>query len=76
MSQIDGFQAFYLALLLVLPISALVARRMPIGDLARMVLGWVAIFALLLLAVALYQRWRAPAVPPEAPPARGRAYDA
>lgn len=55
------------ALLLILPVSALVARRLPIGSTVRMVLIWAAIFALLTLIVAGWQRYRAGSAPGEAP---------
>lgn len=34
-------------LVLILPVSALVARRLPVGDAVKMALAWVAIFAVL-----------------------------
>lgn len=48
---------FY-ALLLILPLSALVARRMPIGQVAKMAAAWIAIFLVLLLVVAQRDRFR------------------
>lgn len=51
----DGFNAFYLALMLILPISALAARRLPIAQTLKMALAWVAIFAVMFLLVALWQ---------------------
>ena len=51
----NGFDTLYLALILILPISALVARRLPVGDLVKMALAWIAIFALLFGVVALWQ---------------------
>lgn len=51
MSHPDTGTAIFYALLLILPLSSLVARRMPIGQVAKMVLSWVAIFGVLLLAV-------------------------
>ncbi len=50
-----GDIAYYL-LLLILPLSALVARRLPIAQVARMTLAWVAIFGGLLAVVALATR--------------------
>ena len=47
--------ALMIALLLTLPISALAARRLPIGSLARMALAWLAIFA---AATLLVLAWR------------------
>jgi aspartyl protease family protein len=37
--------AIYLALWLVLVVSALVSRRLPVGKVVKMALAWVAIFA-------------------------------
>lgn len=48
---------FYL-LILLLPLSALIARRLPIGQVAKMAAAWVAIFALLLLLVGQRERLR------------------
>jgi aspartyl protease family protein len=42
----------FLLLLLILPISALVARRIPISQVAKMALGWIAIFAVAFVVVA------------------------
>jgi aspartyl protease family protein len=47
--------AFVTALLLILPISALAARRLPLGSIVKLALIWIAIFAVLLLAVWLWQ---------------------
>lgn len=44
-----------LALMLILPVSALVARRLPLGATVKLALAWVAIFALLFALVALWQ---------------------
>lgn len=44
--------ALYLVLLLVLVASSLTIRRMPLGQMAKMALGWVAIFAVAMLIVA------------------------
>lgn len=51
----DRLQMTFLALALILPVGALAARRMPLGDTAKMALCWVAIFALLFVLVALWQ---------------------
>lgn len=51
-----GFSAVMLALMLILPLSALVARRLPIGPALRMAASWLAIFAVALLAVTAAQR--------------------
>lgn len=50
-----SFDVFYFALLLVLPISALVARRLPLGDTIKQALAWLAIFVLLFALVVLWQ---------------------
>ncbi|TPG54006.1 hypothetical protein [Sphingomonas glacialis] len=42
-------------LVLVLPLSALVARRLPIGDAIKMALAWIAIFGVLVIIVTLWQ---------------------
>ena len=47
---------FYYALWLILPISALAARRLPMKDSFKMALAWVAIFGLLFGLVALWQQ--------------------
>lgn len=46
---------FY-ALLLLLPLSSLIARRMPIGQVARMTAAWIGIFGGLLLVVTVATR--------------------
>jgi aspartyl protease family protein len=55
--------ALYLVLLLVLVASSLTIRRMPLGQMAKMALAWVAIFAVAMLIVAGRHRiadgWRA-----------------
>ena len=50
--------AFVIALLLILPISALVARQLPLGSIVKMAAAWIAIFAVLLLVVVLWQHSR------------------
>ena len=47
-----GTILFYV-LLILLPLSSLLARRLPIGEVAKMVAAWVAIFAGLMLIVAI-----------------------
>jgi aspartyl protease family protein len=54
----SGADALFYLLLLVLPLSALLARRLPLSQLLRMALGWIAIFALLLLVVSQRERLR------------------
>ena len=55
MSDQAGYAIFY-ALLLVLPLSALIARRLPLSRVAVMALAWIGIFAVGLLIVALVNR--------------------
>lgn len=55
MSDQSG-QALIYALMLILPLSALLARRVPIGSTGRMALAWVAIFVVGLLLVAQRDR--------------------
>ncbi|MBS0477931.1 MAG: TIGR02281 family clan AA aspartic protease [Proteobacteria bacterium] len=55
MSNQTGNAIFY-ALLLILPLSALFARRMPLGRVAVMALAWIGIFATGLVIVALVNR--------------------
>ena len=52
MSDTTGNVIFYV-LLLVLPLSALLARRMPLGRVAVMALAWIGIFATGLIVVAI-----------------------
>jgi aspartyl protease family protein len=52
MNDKTGMAVFYV-LLLVLPVSALLARRMPIGRTLTMALAWAAIFAVVLGVVML-----------------------
>ena len=51
----NGFNALYLALMMILPISALAARRLPIADGLKMALAWAAIFGVMFLLVMLWQ---------------------
>ena len=55
MSDQTGNTIFY-ALLLILPLSALFARRLPLGRVAVMALAWIGIFATGLLIVAVVNR--------------------
>ena len=55
MSDQTGNALIY-ALLLILPLSALLARRVPIGKSLRMALAWIAIFIVGLLLVGQRQR--------------------
>lgn len=42
--------------MLMLPIAALISRRLPIGETVKMALAWLAIFALLYLVVMAWQQ--------------------
>lgn len=46
MSNDTPMNALYLALLLILPVSALAARRIPLKQTAKMALAWIGIFAI------------------------------
>ena len=48
----SGAQAALLALMLLLPLSALIARRPPLGATLKMILAWVAIFALAMMVAS------------------------
>ena len=43
------------AAMLVLPVSALIARRLPLGETLKMALAWIAIFGLLYVVVVMWQ---------------------
>ena len=51
-----AFSAAMMALMLILPLSALLARRLPIGATLKMAAAWAAIFAVALLAVTAARR--------------------
>ncbi len=51
-----AFSAAMMALMLILPLSALVARRLPISATLKMAAAWLAIFAAALLAVTAARR--------------------
>lgn len=54
----NSADAIYYLLLLVLPASALIARQVPLGQMARMALAWAGIFAVGLLIATAYTRNR------------------
>lgn len=54
----DSTNVIFYLLALVLPLSALLARRVPIGQVAKMTLAWVAIFAVGLVIVGQRARLR------------------
>lgn len=58
MSETGTMDVLFYLLLLILPLSALVARRLPIGQVAKMGAAWLAIFLVLLLVVAQRDRFR------------------
>lgn len=58
MSENSAMDVLFYVLVLMLPLSALIARRLPIGQVAKMAAAWVAIFALLLLLVGQRERLR------------------
>lgn len=47
--------ALYLAAVLILPIGALAARRLPLDKTVKMALAWVGIFGVLFVLMALWQ---------------------
>jgi aspartyl protease family protein len=51
-----GFDVAYLALILILPLSALIARRLPLGSTVKMALAWAAIFGVLIIIVGNWGR--------------------
>lgn len=55
----DSSAALWYLLALMLPLAALFARRLPIGNIMRMALIWVAIFAVGLILATLWTRNRA-----------------
>lgn len=50
-----GMDLVFFALVLILPVSALAARRLPLGETLKMALAWVAIFAVAFALVVLWQ---------------------
>lgn len=58
MSESNAMNFVLYGLVLLLPLSALLAQRLPIGQVAKMALAWIAIFALLLLIVGQRERLR------------------
>jgi hypothetical protein len=51
---LTGDVLLYAAMLL-LPLSALIARRLPFGDTLKMALAWLAVFGLLYCVVVAWQ---------------------
>lgn len=49
-----GVQAMILALMLILPLTALTARRLPMAQVLRYVAAWVAVFGVGLLLVRFF----------------------
>lgn len=58
MSENNAMNVVFYLLVLLLPLSALIARRLPIGQVGKMAAIWIAIFALLLLLVGQRERLR------------------
>ena len=58
MSENNAMDTVFYLLVLILPLSALIARKLPIGQVAKMAAAWVAIFALLILLVGQRERLR------------------
>jgi aspartyl protease family protein len=48
----NGMNALFLALLLILPLSSLIARRIPLGRTIKMAAAWVAIFAAAMILIS------------------------
>lgn len=70
MSAGETQDAVFYALALLLPLSALVARRLPVDQVVKMALAWLAIFAVLFAAIWAFQHWHdKPAVPQPGTPA-------
>lgn len=53
----DGAQVLLVALTLLLPVSALIARRTPIGTIVKFALAWMAIFAAAAIVVVQVRRF-------------------
>ena len=51
----DQLNGLLFMVMLILPISALAARRLPLGTTVKMALAWIAIFGGLFVLVALWQ---------------------
>ncbi len=58
MSEDNALSAIMLSLFLILPLSALVVRRIPMAQTARMALAWLGIFAVGLILATLWVRNR------------------
>ena len=52
----QSFDIVFYALLLILPVSALMARRLPIKDIFKMALAWIAVFGVLFILFVLWQQ--------------------
>ncbi len=53
MNQEQGFQIFYLMLAVLLPLSALLSRRMPLKRVLPMVAVWIGVFLVVMLGIGL-----------------------
>jgi aspartyl protease family protein len=68
-----GAQAALLALMLLLPLSALLARRPPLGATLKMILAWAAIFAVAVMVASQMDSGRGNPGETHAPPTKPRA---
>lgn len=58
MSEPTAMELVSYLLVLILPLSALAARRLPPGSVLKMALGWIAIFGVLAILVGQRERFR------------------
>ena len=58
MNSPSTMDAVFYLLVLILPLSALFARRLPLSTTVKMIAGWLAIFALLAILVGQRERFR------------------
>ena len=59
MNELDGPYAVYMVLAIVLVASALVVRKVPMGQAAKMALAWIAIFAVMFAVFTFRSEFRA-----------------
>ncbi|OWK32716.1 hypothetical protein [Sphingomonas mucosissima] len=53
----NGPEVFLLAMMLILPLSALVARRLPFTRIAKLAVLWTLIFAAATAAALMWNSW-------------------
>lgn len=58
MNEATAMDAVMYVLVLTLPLSALFARRLPLSDVLKMALAWIAIFSVLIVIVGQRERFR------------------